>query len=51
MAEERTTRLPDVLWHDADQPVDYCRVARLYGLPYRLADFLDANQGFGPGDS
>lgn len=50
MAEERTTRLPDVLWHDADQPVDYCRVARLYGLDYRLADFLDPNQGYGLGD-
>ena len=35
MAERRIARKPNVLWHDADEPADYCRQARLYGLPYR----------------
>jgi hypothetical protein len=47
MADKRTTRKPDILWHDSDEPVDYCRVALLYGLRYTAVDFEDPNQGHG----
>jgi hypothetical protein len=49
MADKRVTRQPHILWHDCDQPVDYARVSAVYGLPYRLEDFNDPNQGFGLG--
>jgi hypothetical protein len=49
MAPARTIRRPDVLWHDCETPLDYARVAAAYGLPYREADFVDPNQGYGPG--
>jgi hypothetical protein len=49
MAPARTTRRPDVLWHDCETPLDYARVARAYGLAYQEADFVDPNQGHGLG--
>jgi nitrous oxide reductase accessory protein NosL len=50
MAEKRTTPKSDVLWHDADEPIHYCRAARIYGLHYHVEDFVDANQGEGRGE-
>jgi len=50
MATKRTTKLPRVLWHDCDGPVDYARSAALLGLSYSPDDFNDPNQGCGLGD-
>jgi len=44
MPDRRLTRKPDVLWHDCDEPLDYCRVASLWGLRYNLEDFTDPNR-------
>jgi hypothetical protein len=44
MPDRRTTRKPDILWHDCDGPVDYCRAANLFGLRYTVDDFADPNQ-------
>ena len=41
------TRRADVLWHDCETPVDYHRASLLYGLPYRVDDFADPNDGLG----
>lgn len=49
MADRRVTRLPDVLWHDCDCPIDYYRIARLCGLNYGIEDFEDPNHGCGLG--
>jgi hypothetical protein len=50
MADRRTVKKPDILWHDCDQPVDYCRIAQLYGLRYTVSDFTDPNQNCGLGE-
>ena len=49
MTERRVDRQPGLLWHDCESPFDYCRVARTYGLNYRVEDFIDPNQGCGLG--
>jgi hypothetical protein len=41
MPDRRTTKKPDILWHDCDSPADYCRVSQLFGLNYSLEDFAD----------
>lgn len=49
MPDSRMTRKADLLWHDSEAPVDYHRASVLYGLPYRLEDFVDPNEGLGDG--
>ncbi|WP_225774071.1 hypothetical protein [Pseudomonas sp. Marseille-Q5115] len=49
MPESRWERSAHLLWHDCDTPVDYARLAVLYGLPYSPLDFEDPNQGAGLG--
>lgn len=44
MPDRRTTKKPDILWHDCDAPADYWRIARDFGLSYSIEDFLDPNQ-------
>jgi hypothetical protein len=50
MADQRTTRKDDVLWHDCNEPCDYYRAAVRYGLPYMPEEFSDPNQGYGLGE-
>ena len=50
MPDRRTTRIPQLLWHDCDGPFDYCRAAAIYGLSYTAKEFEDANQGCGQGE-
>jgi hypothetical protein len=50
MLESRIARAPGFLWHDRDEPVDYCRMASAFGLPYTVEDFNDPNQGRGSGE-
>jgi hypothetical protein len=49
MPDRRTTRRPNLLWHDGDSAFDYARVAAAYGSPYDEADFVDPNAGKGLG--
>jgi hypothetical protein len=49
MPDRRVAKKPDILWHDSDAPADYCRIACLFGLGYRLQEFLDPNAGEGLG--
>lgn len=49
MPDRRTTRRPDLLWHDSCGPVDYWQAAVRFGLSYTLRDFQDLNQGCGRG--
>lgn len=45
----RQSTFPTRLWHDADAPMQYARLAREWGLPYEEVDFADPNMGTGPG--
>jgi hypothetical protein len=49
MGIDRCARSPYFLWHDGSGPKDYLEVARSWNLPYTLEDFVDPNQGAGPG--
>jgi hypothetical protein len=46
---DRRQRSPFFLWHDSAKPSDYLEAARSWNLPYTLEDFVDPNQGAGPG--
>lgn len=50
MPDRRVARVPGLLWHDRDEPVDYCRAAAAFGLTYAVEDFNDPNQGCGLGE-
>lgn len=43
MPDRRTTKKPDILWHDCNTPADYFHISRHFGLEYRAEDFLDPN--------
>jgi len=49
MQDSRWHRSAEVLWHDCDTPLDYARLAVLYGLDYTPAHFQDPNEGNGQG--
>ena len=49
MGTDRCQRSATFLWHNCNQPKDYYRTSREWGLPYTQSDFLDANQGEGDG--
>jgi hypothetical protein len=44
---DRHTKYPGFIWHNSHVAQDYLSLAKEWGLPYELSDFLDPNQGAG----
>jgi len=47
LGTDRCTATVHWLWHDSHGADAYAELARFWGLPYQIADFLDPNMGHG----